>query len=261
MKSIGANLRIYAFYLTMVHMSGRLRGWIGLFVMGAGVLFLHNATVHAELESNNYRFEESTLGAGGLMQSSSANYSATDAVGDVAIGTAASSNYQVQAGSKTSPDPTLSVAIDTTGANFGNFTATASSVATATFSVSNYTSYGYVVQVTGSPPRNGSHEITALATETSPQVGVKQFGMNLVANTSPSSVGSNPDQGEFGKGVAGPNYSTPNQYRFVNGETIASAPSTSGVTKFTITYMANVDALTYGGQYQTDQVLIVTGTY
>lgn len=234
---------------------------IGLFVMGAGVLFLHDATVHAELQSNSYRFEESTLGSGGLMQSSSANYSATDAVGDVAIGTAASTNYQVQAGSKTSPDPTLSVSIDSTGADFGNFSSTASSTATATFSVSNYTSYGYVVQVTGNAPRNGSHTITALPTETSPVVGTKQFGMNLVANTSPTSVGANPDQGEFGKGVASPNYSTPNQYRFVSGETIASAPSTSGVTKFTITYMANVDALTHGGQYQTDQVLVVTGTY
>lgn len=234
---------------------------IGLFAMGAGVLFLHDVTVHAELQSNSYRFEESTLGSGGLMQSSSANYSATDAVGDVAIGTAASTNYQVQAGSKTSPDPTLSVSIDSAGANFGSFSSTASSTATATFSVSNYTSYGYVVQVTGNAPRNGSHTITALPTETSPVVGTKQFGMNLVANTSPTSVGANPDQGEFGKGVASPNYSTPNQYRFVSGETIASAPSTSGVTKFTITYMANVDALTHGGQYQTDQVLVVTGTY
>lgn len=246
---------------TMVVMLGSLRGPVGLFVLGVGIVLSFASTASAELQSNSFRFEESTLGSGGLMQSSSANYSATDAIGDVAIGEAASANYQVQAGSKTSPDPTLSVAIDGTGADFGSFSATASSVATATFSVSNYTSYGYVVQVTGTEPRNGNHTIDALATETSPQVGTKQFGMNLVANTSPQSVGANPDQGEFGKGIAGPNYSTPNKFRFVSGETIATAPSSSGVTKFTITYMANVDGLTVGGQYQTDQVLVVTGTY
>lgn len=239
----------------------RLRGSIGLFLVGSVVVLMYASTVHAELQSNSYRFDESAIGSGGLMESSSANYSATDAIGDVAVGTAASANYQVQAGSKTSPDPTLSVAINGAGADFGNFSATSSSVATATFSVSNYTSYGYVVQITGTSPKNGSYIIPGLSTETSPQVGTQQFGMNLVANTLPASVGTNPNQGEFGKGVAGPNYSTPNKFRFVSGETIASAPSTSGVTEFTITYMANVDNLTASGQYKTDQILVVTGTY
>lgn len=246
---------------TIEFMLGSLRGVVSLFVLGGGIVLMGAGTAYAELQSNSYRFEESTLGAGGLMQSSSANYSATDAIGDVAIGEAASANYQVQAGSKTSPDPTLSVSIDGSGADFGSFSATASSVATAQFSVSNYTSYGYVVQVMGGEPRNGGHTIDALTTESSPQVGTKQFGMNLVANTSPTSVGSNPDQGQFGKGVAATNYSTPNKFRFVSGDIIASAPSSSGITRFTITYMANVDGLTVGGQYKTDQVLVVTGTY
>lgn len=242
-------------------MSKRLWGWTGLLMVGAGIVLLYGSTVHAELQSNNYRFDESTIGAGGLVQSSSANYQATDAVGDVTVGTAASANYQVQSGSKTSPDPTLSLAINTTTANFGTFSATSASTTTATFSVSNYTSYGYVVQTTGTSPRNGSSTIPALTTQTASQVGTKQFGINLVANTSPTSVGANPDHGQFGVGSAATEYATPNQYRFVSGDVIASSPSTSGLTTYTITYLVNVDSLTLGGQYTTNQTIVVTGTY
>ena len=196
---------------TMVVMLGSLRGVFRLFALGATIALLFTTTVHAELESNSYRFEESTLGAGGLMQSSSANYSATDAVGDVAIGEAASANYQVQAGSKTSPDPTLTVQINTSASSLGAFSATAPSMATASFSVSNYTAYGYVVQIEGTPPKNGNRTIPALATEASSNVGTEQFGINLVANTAPQSIGANPDQGQFGAGVAHPDYATANK--------------------------------------------------
>lgn len=218
-------------------------------------------TAHAELQSPNYRFDESTIGSGGLEQSSSANYRSTSTLGDVAIGTAASANYQVQAGSKTSPDPTLSVIINSTAANFGNFSAASAAVATASFSVSNYTSYGYVVHVIGTPLQNGSYTIPGLATETTSDPGTKQFGMNLVANTSPSSIGANPNHGDFGVGSAATGYDVPNKYRFVSGETIASAPSTSGATTYTITYLANVESLMASGQYKTDQTIVVTGTY
>lgn len=230
-------------------------------MVGAGIVFGYADLAYAELQSNNYRFDESTIGSGGLVQSSSANYQATDALGDVAIGTAASANYQVQAGSKTSPDPTLSLAINSTVASFGTFSPTTAATTTATFSVSNYTSYGYVVHTTGTPPQNGSYTIPALTTETTSQVGTKQFGINLVANTSPTSVGANPDHGQFGVGSAATNYSTPNQYRFVSGEAIATAPSSSGVTTYTITYLVNVDNLTVSGQYTTNQTIVVTGTY
>lgn len=239
----------------------RLRGSIGLFLVGSVVVVAYASTAHAELQSNSYRFDESAIGSGGLVESSSTNFRATDAVGDVAVGTAASANYQVQAGSKTSPDPTLSVAINSSAANFGNFSATNAAVATASFSVSNYTSYGYVVHVIGTALKNGSYTIPGLPTETTSQTGTKQFGMNLVANTSPTSVGANPNHGDFGVGSAAPGYDVPNKYRFVSGETIASAPSTSGATTYTITYLANVESLMASGQYKTDQIIVVTGTY
>lgn len=213
------------------------------------------------LQSPNYKFDESSIGSGGLVQSSSTNYQARDALGDTAIGNSASSNYQVESGSKTTSEPTLSFAVTNANANFGSFTATGASVATSTFTVSDYTSYGYAVQLLGNPPSNGGHTIQPMTTTGTSQSGIEQFGVNLVANTSPTSVGANPLHGLFGVGSASANYGTPNQYRYVSGETIASAPKSSGVTTYTMSYLVNVNVLTPGGKYTSNQVVICTGTY
>lgn len=243
-------------------MSRRQRGWaVLLLVMVYACLWLAEPLYAETLESPNYRFDESTIGSGGLIQSSSANYSATSAAGDLAIGSATSANYNLDSGSKTSPDPALSFRMISPDVNFGSFSASNATVTTATFSVSNYTSYGYVVHIVGNPPTNGSNVIDAMATTGPSQAGIDQFGINLVANTMPVSFGVNPDQGQFGFGTATANYGTSNSFRFVSGEAIASAPKSSGVTTYTISYLINVESLTPGGKYTSDQNLIVTGTY
>lgn len=220
------------------------------------------SAVHAEgPQSPNYRFDESTLGSGGMIQSSSASYRSSGAVSDLAVGEAASNNYQVVAGSQTTHEPNLTFSMNGFTSNFGSFSAAAPATATATFSISNYTAYGYVVQIAGDTLKNGTHSIDPLSSATASQTGTDQFGMNLVANTSPNSVGSNPIYEIFGIGTVAPNYGSPNQFRFVSGETIATASKSSGKTTYTITYLANVDTLTPGGQYSTHHTLIVTGTY
>jgi hypothetical protein len=92
-------------------------------------------------------------------------------------------------------------------------------------------------------------------------VGAEQFGINLVANTQPESFGANPDQGQFGAGSASPNYGTSNQYRYVNGETIATSPKSSGITTYTVSYIINVGSLTPGGQYTSNQAIVCTPTF
>jgi len=196
-----------------------------------------------------------------MLQSSSANFKAIDGINDIAIGTSASSNYQVQAGSKTSPDPWLSFSILSSNVDFGTLSPATTSTATASFSVINYTSFGYVVQVAGSAPSNGAHALTSMSTESS-QTGIEQFGMNLVANTQPvNPLGANPDNGLFGFGTVATGYSTTNKFTYSNGGIIAQAPKSSGVTTYTISYVMNVQPLTPGGRYQTGQSLVVTGTY
>ena len=228
-------------------------------------LFMAPVDATETLQSPNYKFDESAIGTGGLMQGSSTNYRVESATGDLSVGSASSSNYQLEAGSRTSPDPTLTFSVNNASANLGKFSATAASTATASFSIINYTSYGYVVQLVGQPPKYGSNEINAMTANAASQPGIEQFGVNLVANTSPTSFGANPDNGtapnNFGFGEVAPNYGTPNQFRFVSGETIASAPKSSGKTIYTLSYLVNVTGLTPSGTYTTDQTLVVTGTY
>lgn len=225
-------------------------------------LFVFARPVAADtLQSSNFKFSETALGSGGLVQSNSANYHGNDTIGDLSIGTSNSSNFQISGGHTTTNDPNLSFAITSGAINFGNFSATSATVTTTTFSVQNYTSYGYAVTIFGNTPSNGAASLTALSSNASSVVGTSQFGINLVANTSPVSVGANPNNGGFGFGAAAVNYSTPNSFRYVSGETIAQAPKSSGITIYTISYLVNVTALTPGGVYNSDQTLIVTGTY
>lgn len=212
------------------------------------------------LQSTNYRIDEDAISTGNLLQSSSANYQAVDGINDLAIGNSASSNYQIETGSKTTPEPWLSFSVNSSGTNFGTFSPVATATATATFTVLNYTSYGYVVQIFGTPPTNDSHSLDAMSGG-SGAVGTEGFGINLVANTSPISFGANIDNDQFGFGEVDPDYATPNSYRYVNGDTIATAPKSSGLTDYTISAIVNVSPLTPGGDYKSGQTLIVIGTY
>jgi hypothetical protein len=217
------------------------------------------------LKSSSYQFDETIVGGGGLIQSSSNNYQSASSIGDTAIGNSASGNYQIDSGHLTTPDPSLLFSVNS-ATSFGAFSPSAAQTATSTFTVSNYTSYGYTVQIAGATPTNGPHAIDAMGTDAlgGPQAsvpGIEQFGINLVANTSPASVGANPSQSIFGVGEAATNYDTPNVYRYVSGETIATAPKSSGVTTFTITYILNVRSLTPGGQYTSNQQLVCIATY
>jgi hypothetical protein len=213
------------------------------------------------LESAHYQFVESSLGNSSMLQSNSAHYQLGSSLGDTAIGNSGSDNFQVNAGSKTTGDPTLAFSVNQGSANFGSFSPGQTATATSTFSVSDYTSYGYAVQIVGKPPTNGSHTLPAMATTDFPTTGIEEFGINLVANTLPTSFGANPDLGQFGAGKAAPNYATLNKFRYVSGETIATAPKSSGITNFTISYVVDVKGLTPGGQYTSDQTIICTGVY
>ena len=217
--------------------------------------------IASALTSTNYQFNETTLGGIGTAKTSSANYQASSTGGILGFQNSAGAAMQINAGGTTTGDPALAFGVGTSSLNFGTFSAGTTSVTTSTFEVSNYTSYGYIVQIMGTPPTNGAHTIAAMATSGPSQAGTEQFGLNLVANTSPTSAGANPDHGQFGFGSPTSNYGTSNSYRYVSNETIASAPKSSGYTIYTITYIINVDSLTIGGKYTGDQTLLCTATF
>lgn len=241
----------------------RLR-WPGIVRIGAwgALLLVATPVTYAEtIQSNNYQMNETSIGTSGPLNATSANYGVTDATGDLGVGNSASSNYQINAGSKTTGDPALSFSVSGSVADFGSLTSTAARTASTTFSVINYTTYGYVVQIFGPAPTNSGHVITALATPSTSNPGTEQFGINLVANTSPTSFGANPDNGQFGFGSVTSNYSSANQFYYQDGDIIAQAAKDSGLTNYTISYLVNVGSLTPGGTYSTNQTLVVTGTY
>lgn len=231
-----------------------------IFALVAG-LTLHSVSYAQSPSSSNFQLKESVIGSGGLNDATSANYNVTNSIGDLGVGNSTSANYQVEAGSQTTELPTLSFALESGPANFGILTPTAAATATTSFSVKNYTSYGYVVQLSGPTPTNGSTSILPMSTAGSSIPGTSQFGMNLTANTSPAIFGSNPDNGQFGFGEIDPDYATPNIYSYIDGDIIARAPKSSGKTIYTLSYILNVEPLTPGGQYRSGQVVIVTGTY
>jgi hypothetical protein len=215
----------------------------------------------APLTSNSYQFQETSLGGVGNSGATSTNYQSATSGGTVGNTNSTSAGFQINAGNTTTNDPTLAFSIISGSASFGSFSASTPATSTTTFQVADYTSYGYVVQVVGNAPTNGPHSLTTMSTTGPSQVGVEQFGINLVANTSPSSIGANPNHGQFGFGSAATNYSTTNNYRYVSGETIVTGPKSSGVTVYTISYIVNVAGLTPGGDYTGAQTLICTGTY
>ncbi len=212
-------------------------------------------------QSANFRIDENSIGTSDALGTSSATYGLTSGLGDLGVGNSTSANFQINAGSKTNPDPVLTVSVDFTGATFGTLSTSSAATTNAQFTVKNYTTYGYAVQLVGPPPTQGSHSLTALNPAGSSSPGTEQFGINLVANTSPITFGANIDNGDFGTGVVDSNYTTPNQFYYEDGDVIATAPGDSGETTYTISYMANIETLTPGGRYKVAQTLVVTGTY
>lgn len=213
------------------------------------------------LKSTHYQFEESSLGGIGTTSTQSASYQAASSGGILGFGDSANADFQIKAGNTTTNDPALAFGIVSPNVNFGNFSPGTPAVATSSFQVGDYTSYGYVVQILGNPPSNGSHTLAAMPSALPSQTGTEQFGINLVANTLPVSLGANPAWGQFGVGYAEPNYATTGNYRYVSGDSIAYAPKSSGITTYTISYIINVSSLTPGGQYAGGQTIICTGTY
>ncbi|HEU4914661.1 MAG TPA: hypothetical protein VFT16_04655 [Candidatus Saccharimonadales bacterium] len=208
---------------------------------------------YAQSSSANYKVEESFFGTGGELDAGSANYKAKQSAGEMTVGNAASANYQFQGGFNTTDAPLLEVAVNGGIYDMGNLDISATGAVTASFTVRNYLSSGYVVRLNGTPPTDpiSGHVLAALSTPSSSVPGTEQFGVNLADNGNPD-IGSNPAQVpdntySFGTAIAG--YDTSNLFKFVDGDTIAMSPKSSGQTNYALSIIANVARSTPSGQY------------
>jgi hypothetical protein len=183
----------------------------------------------------------------------------------LAGGNTASANYQAQAGFNTTDTPMLEFVVAGGSIDFGVLSTGATATGTSTFSVRTYLSSGYVVTAMGPTlTSEGGATITAMASTAASSAGSEQFGMNLVANTSPATFGADPIQfpdSTFSFGSVASGYGTTNQYKYVQGDIVAQSVKSSGQTTFTASYIANVAALTDSGHYVSVQDFVVTATF
>lgn len=242
-------------------MMQRILWVLGLMLIAYGMA---GSVLAQSLQSPGYRMDDSYIGPGGTVDSSSFSYRENSTAGDLGVGSSSSLNYAQVAGVNTTNEPRLILIVSTSSVNFGGFSNGSTATATATFGVLNYTSYGYSVFTVGSTPSNGSHNLSGMNPAAASQTGTEQFGINLKANTSPLTFGADEVQvpsGSFSYGSAASGYDTPNNFRYVNGEKIAGSNRSSGETDYTISYIVNTALTTPGGTYSGTQSLVVVGSY
>ncbi len=220
--------------------------------------------------SSSYGVSESFFGSGGDLNTCSTAYCSKQSAGELTVGNTSGTNYQAQAGFNTDRNPWISAAVITPEVDLGVLSSSTTKSGTAQFKVSAYLTNGYVVQLYGTPPTNGSHALSAMSGGAS-SVGTEQFGLNLttnnVATTTPSAFGSSPVQDPnypaqpFGFGQAATGYNTTNSFKFHSGDVVALSTKSSSYTIFTIAYLANISAVTPGGTYTGYNSIVATGTY
>jgi hypothetical protein len=146
-----------------------------------------------------------------------------------------------------------------TTVSLGAFSTSAANTGTSVMAASTNATTGYAITVNGTTLTSGSNTITALAAQAASSTGTSQFGLNLRSNTSPATVGADPSGGGSGSYTA--NYGTTNQYRFVTGDSVASAAGATNANAFTVTYLANVPGSQAPGTYTAVMTYICTATY
>lgn len=155
-------------------------------------------------------------------------------------------------------DETLTFTLGSTTVPLGTITSSSTGSGTSTMTVGTNAATGYSVKYAGTTLTSAGGTIAALASGGTSSQGTSQFGINLVANTTPS-VGSNVSGG--GTGAAATGYNTANNFKFLAGDTVASAGAATNNNVFTTSYIANVATNTAAGQYSTAITYTATANF
>jgi len=204
----------------------------------------------SQSSSPNYQVDQTQFGSGSSLNDCSSDYCAKTAVGDAVVGGASSANFAATFGSNTTDEPLLEVIVGGGNQDMGTLDITHTGTATSLIRVRSYFSNGYVMQITGTPPSQGVHALTALSTPTTSHQGAEQFGINLANNTSPD-IGSGPTQVLAGQSVGqvASDYSGADLFKYVDGDVVASSDTSSSETDYTMSMIINVSNVTPGGRY------------
>lgn len=245
-------------------MSRGLSTIAALLVVGMVVMTASDSVAAQQASSTNYSTDEVFFGSGGELNACSTNYCSKQAAGETTVGNPSSTNYQIRAGNNTEREEYLVFIVNSSSTDLGVLSVSSAATTTGTFSVKTYLASGYVVLNASDPPQSGSNFLANLTSQTASSPGTEQFGINLKANTSPTTFGADPVQvpsSSFSFGAAASGYNTANQYKYVKGDTIASSSKSSGETDYTISYLFNISTTTKAGQYVFRHDLVAVSTY
>lgn len=146
--------------------------------------------------------------------------------------------------------------------NLGTFSTVTPSTGSSVMAASTNGASGYSITVNGGALTcnscSGSPTIANLAAQTASTVGTAQFGANLRDNATPN-VGAEPSGS--GTGTFTANYGTADQYRFVSGDSVASAAGSTNANAFTVSYVVNVPGNQAAGTYTSTMTYIATATF
>lgn len=222
--------------------------------------------------SSTYRVDQTFFGSGGELNACSTGgtgYCSKQTAGELGIGntcSAGGTGYCAYAGFNTTDDPYLEFVVTGNNIDLGYLDTGSTKTANGTFAVRAWQAGGYVVTTEADPPTNasGGHQITPLASQTASATNNEQFGINLVANTAPTTFGAVPAQSPdntFSFGQVATGYDTANLYKYVKGDPIALSTKSTSITVYTISYIFNINNVTPSGQYTFRHILVATGTY
>ncbi len=246
-----------------------MRAWkqtvkIAIFVV-LSLCFAPVVALAAQSSSNNYQVNEVFFGSGGELDACSTSYCSKQSAGESTIGNTASASYQAQGGFNTDRAPYIEFVVSNSNIDLGALSTATTKTANATFSVKTYLAHGYTVINASDPPSNNGYIMQPISSvPTAASAGTEQFGINLVANTSPTTFGADksyrPDS-TFSSGLVAPDYSNTNMYVYRKNDVIAYSNSSSSYTDYTISYIFNISSVTPGGTYEMHHVLVATSTY
>lgn len=143
--------------------------------------------------------------------------------------------------------------------DMGTLSAGSTLTAQSQMAVGTNATAGFSITANGTPMAAGTNIIDSLTDPTESKPGTNQFGINLVANNTPT-VGSDP-QGTWANALPASQYATPNKYKFVSGDEVAYSPNVSLMKKFTISYIVNSRPDLKPGVYTTTITYIASGRF
>lgn len=235
----------------------RVWGFIGLALVAAlFVAFpLVNGKVFAQgSSSNNYQMVESGFGNTTSNESCSTEYCAS-----VSIGNDSSSSATIpEFGKANYSEPFLEMIVAPGESNLGELTTEKTGAKTMQVKIRNYLTGGYRLMLVGDPPKYGARKLNAPSAPTTSRPGTEQFGVNVVANTTPV-VGASPKLQDGGDAtpLVMSNYNTANKFMYVPGQVLAETQTNTGGAEFTISMIVNISNATPAGKYSGDFAAVV----